>query len=173
VLLAVSAAAFVAGNLLFRRYADRDLRRPLRVLALAMAVTVAAFGTVRPTLAVSALLLAGSAFLGGGRTFLGNAFGLHVAPEQRVAVMSARAAANQFGYFVGAAVGGVALTVAGYDGLGIVLGLLFVAAAATLTPTAPAASASSEPRDLNGGFSPASCRLPPALSIPESKGHTC
>jgi predicted MFS family arabinose efflux permease len=56
VLLAASAAAFVAGNLLFRRYADRDLRRPLRALALAMAVTVAAFGTVRPTLAVSALL---------------------------------------------------------------------------------------------------------------------
>jgi predicted MFS family arabinose efflux permease len=64
---------------------------------------------------------------------LGNAFGLQAAPERRVAVMATRAAANQFGYFVGSAVGGIALAAAGYPGLAVVLGLLFVAAAAALS----------------------------------------
>ena len=47
--------------------------------------------------------------------------------------MGARAAANQFGYFVGSAAGGIALGLSGYPGLGIVLGALFVAAALPLT----------------------------------------
>jgi predicted MFS family arabinose efflux permease len=131
-LLAVAAAAFVGGNLVFRRLADRELRPLLYRLALAMAAAVALFGLLRPSAAVSALLFSIAAFLAGGRTFLGNAFGLQSAPERRMAVMAARAAANQFGYFVGSAIGGLALAFAGYGGLGLVLGLLSVAAAVPL-----------------------------------------
>lgn len=134
IVLALAAVAFAAGNLMSRRHTDDgDLRRRLVALALAMAVIVPLFGIVRPSSDVSAGLFAVAAFLGGARTLLGNAFGLQTAPEQRVAVMAARAAANQFGYFVGSAIGGIALAAAGYPGLAVVLGLLFVAAAAALS----------------------------------------
>jgi DHA1 family inner membrane transport protein len=133
IVLALAAAAFVAGNLTFRRYADGELRQPLIGLALAMAVIVPLVGAIRPDASVSAFLLAVAAFLGGGRTFLGNAYGLQAAPERRHAVMAARAAANQFGYFVGSAIAGAALAVASYPGLGLVLSLLLLAAAAVLT----------------------------------------
>jgi predicted MFS family arabinose efflux permease len=132
IVLAVAAAAFVAGNLTFRRFAGGDLRPLLIGLSLGMAVVVPLLGAVRPAASVSAVFLAVAAFLGGGRTLLGSAFGLSTVPERRVAVMAARAAANQFGYFVGSAVGGIALATSGYGGLGLVLGLLFVAAAASL-----------------------------------------
>jgi len=131
--LAAAAAAFVAGNLTFRRHAAADPRPLLVLLALAMAALVPLVGAIRPNEAVSAVLLSATAFLGGARTLLGNAFGLQAAPERRVALMATRAAANQFGYFLGSGVGGVALATAGYSGLGLVLGLLFAAAAASLT----------------------------------------
>ena len=76
-------------------------------------------------------MLSVAAFLAGGRVLAGNAFGLDADPPRRLAVMGARAAANQYGYFVGSAVGGVALAQAGYTGLGIVV-MLFAAAAMTL-----------------------------------------
>lgn len=137
VILALAAVAFAAGNLTSRRHAEGHLRQRLVALALTMAVVVALFGIARPSPAVSAGLFIVAAFLGGARTLLGNAFGLQAAPERRVAVMAARAAANQFGYFVGSAVGGLALAASGYAGFGVVLGLLFGAAAAALS-TRPA-----------------------------------
>jgi predicted MFS family arabinose efflux permease len=130
--LALAAAAFVAGNMTFRGRAAGDLRPTLVRLALAMAVLVPLVGGVRPNAAVSAVLLAATSFLGGARTLLGNAVGLQAAPERRVAIMATRAAANQFGYFVGSGIGGLALAGFGYPGLGLVLGLLFVAASASL-----------------------------------------
>jgi len=135
VLLSLSAAAFTVGNLVFRRVADTDdPRRALIRLALGMGLLVTLLGTVRPTAAVSMILFTATAFLGGGRTLLGSSYGFRAAPERRVAAMAARAAANQFGYFVGAAVGGAALAAWGYTGFGVLLGLLFVVAAVTLTP---------------------------------------
>ena len=50
-------------------------------------------------------------------------------PEDRVAVMSMRAAANQFGYLLGAAAGGLALALGGFPMLGVTLGSLFLTAA--------------------------------------------
>ena len=38
----------------------------------------------------------------------------------------------QFGYFTGSVAGGAALSAGGYGGLGVTMGLLFLAAAATL-----------------------------------------
>jgi predicted MFS family arabinose efflux permease len=62
----------------------------------------------------------------GGRTIAGSSFGLDAAPDQRVAVMSLRAAAIQFGYLLGAASGGAALAAGGYGVLGATLGALFL-----------------------------------------------
>jgi predicted MFS family arabinose efflux permease len=131
--LALTAVAFVAGNMTARRHAAGDLRPSLVRLALAMAVLVPLVGTLRPSPTVSAVLLSATAFLGGARTLLGNAVGLQAAPERRVAIMATRAAANQFGYFVGSGLGGIALASFGYPGFGMLLGLLFVGAAASLT----------------------------------------
>lgn len=131
-ILALAALAFTAGNLTFRRHAGADPRPLLVALALALAVVVPLLGALRIDGALSALLLVVAAFLGGARTLLGNAYGLHVAPDRRVSAMAARAAANQFGYFLGSAVGGAALAAFGYPGLGVSLGALFVGAAAAL-----------------------------------------
>jgi predicted MFS family arabinose efflux permease len=90
-----------------------------------MAVLVALFGLLRPAPAVSAALLAAVSFLGGGRTLLGNAYGLAAGPERRLPAMAARAAANQLGTFVGASAAGAALAAGGYGLLGLVLALGF------------------------------------------------
>jgi DHA1 family inner membrane transport protein len=128
--LAGAAGAYVAGNLAFRGFADSDhVRVPLLRLSLLLAVAVPLFGTIRPGLSVSAALFAAAAFVAGGRTLLGNAFGLRAAPERLLALMGARAASTQFGYFLGSAAAGVALQAAGYAGLGFALGGFFVAAA--------------------------------------------
>jgi predicted MFS family arabinose efflux permease len=131
--LALAASAFVAGSLFFRRSVTGDTRRSLMRMALALAVLMVLVGAVRESFLASGILLSGAAFVAGGRTLLGSSFGLAAAPEHRMALMGARAAANQFGYFFGAAIGGVAIAVSGYAGLGLVLGTLFVAAALSLS----------------------------------------
>ena len=60
----------------------------------------------------------------------GQRLGLDAAPDQRVAVMSVRAAAIEFGYLLGAASGGAALAAGGYGLLGVTLGALFLLAVA-------------------------------------------
>jgi predicted MFS family arabinose efflux permease len=126
--LGVGALVYVPGNLLFRRWVDAHGRLLLVVLALSAAATVAVIGAVRPspwfTLALFSLLC----FLAGGRTLAGSARGLGLAPELRLGVTGVRTAALQSGYFVGAAVGGIALAVGGYPALGLAFGALFVGA---------------------------------------------
>jgi len=86
-------------------------------------------------------VLAAMAFVNGWRSMIASALGMDAAPQDRVAAMSMRAAANQFGYLLGAATGGLALAVAGFAGLGIALACLFGAAALVhapaLVPAAP------------------------------------
>ena len=61
------------------------------------------------------------AFVNGWRSMVASALGMDTAPEDKLAVMSMRAAANQFGYLLGAAAGGLALAVGGFPGLGVAL----------------------------------------------------
>ena len=130
--LAAGAVAYVGGNLAGRRFAERHARRQLIALATLLALAIPLFGAVRPSVLASALLFALAAFVAGGRTLIGNLVGLEVAPEQRLAAMGIRTAAVQLGYFLGSGAAGLALGVAGYTGLGLTLGLFFVAAAAAL-----------------------------------------
>jgi len=125
-LLALAAVAFALGNLVFRRLVSAASRSTLIRLAVGMALLVGLFGVLRPAPEVSAALLAAVSFLGGGRTLLGNAYGLAVRPERRLPAMAARAAANQLGTFVGAATAGAALAAGGYSLFGLVLSLEFV-----------------------------------------------
>jgi predicted MFS family arabinose efflux permease len=127
--LAAAAAAYAAGNAVFRRVVECRARLLLVRLSLVLAATVALLGLVRPALPVSAAIFAAAGFAAGGRTLIGSAVGLEAAPEQRRAVMGARTAAQQLGYFLGSAVAGVALAAGGYPMLGVVLALVFVASA--------------------------------------------
>jgi MFS transporter, DHA1 family, inner membrane transport protein len=135
--LAGAAGAFAAGNVAFRSLVGVDDRRLIIRLSLALVVLLPVFGAIRPGLAVSAALMAAAAFVAAGRMLVGNAFGLTTAPDQRLAVMSVRAAANQFGYFLGAGVAGTALAAAGYAGLGLALGGFFAVAVLPLIIARP------------------------------------
>lgn len=125
-LLALAAVAFALGNLVFRRFVPAASPTTLVRLALGMALLAGLFGVVRPAPGISAALLAALSFLGGGRTLLGNAYGLAARPERRLPAMAARAAANQLGTFLGAATAGAALAAGGYGLFGAVLALEFV-----------------------------------------------
>ncbi|MGZ4413736.1 MAG: hypothetical protein ACXVRZ_05075 [Gaiellaceae bacterium] len=131
-LLAVSAGAYVAGNLTCRRLVRPEPRRLLALLAAILAVTDSLFGLARPDVATSTILLSSAAFTAGARTLVASSFALATTPHLRPAVTSLRAATMQFGYFVGSIAGGVALTAGGYNALGAIMGLLFLGAAATL-----------------------------------------
>ena len=127
--LGFGALVYVPGNLLFRRWVDAHGRLLLIFLALSAAVTVALLGSLRSSLWLSVALFAALCFIAGGRTLAGSARGLGLAPELRLGVTGVRTAAIQSGYFVGAAVGGVALAVGGYSALGLAFAALFVGAA--------------------------------------------
>ena len=100
---------YVPGNLLFRRWVDAHSRLLLVTLALACAVVTAALRGRAPERVGELRALRGPRFLAGGRTLAGSARGLNLAPALRLGVTGLRTAALQFGSFVGAAVGGVAL----------------------------------------------------------------
>ena len=125
-LLALAAVAFAVGNFVFRRFVPAASPSTLVRLALGMALLAGLFGVLRPAPGVSAVLLAALSFLGGGRTLLGNAYGLAARPERRLPAMAARAAANQLGMFLGAATAGAALAVGGYSLYGVVLAVEFM-----------------------------------------------
>jgi MFS transporter, DHA1 family, inner membrane transport protein len=147
-ILAGAAVAYMPGNFLARRHVDR-LARPLLIwVALASGAVVATLGAARPGVAWSFAVFATLAFLAGARTIAGSTYGLDRAPEEKLVVMSLRAAALQFGYLVGSATGGLALTLGGYPALGAVLAALFALAAVPhlLTP----AGRDTAPRDLTG-----------------------
>ena len=79
------------------------------------------------------------AFVNGWRSMVASSLGMDTAPDDKVAVMAMRAAANQFGYLLGAAAGGLALAVAGFPGLGVALAGMFLAATLMHLPAAPRA----------------------------------
>ena len=127
-LLGLVFVAYLPSSLLFRRWIDRASGHLLVVLALGAACVAALIGVVRPAVWVSVLLLAAYVFLNAGRTISGSAFGLDAAPGRAVAAMGVRASATQFGYLVGGALGGIALTFGGYPALGLTFAGLYVLA---------------------------------------------
>jgi predicted MFS family arabinose efflux permease len=127
-ILGAAALGYFPGTLLARRYVEAAARPLLVGLGLALALTVGAFGLLRPAWWLSALVLAIAMGFAGARTIAGSAFGLDAAPEQRVGVMGIRAAAVQLGYLLGAGLGGMALAAGGYGALGSLLALLFLLA---------------------------------------------
>ena len=132
--LGAMAAAMVPGTFTARRRAARASSGLLAALTAFQGGAVLVLGTVRPTAALTLALLAAMAFVNGWRSMVASSLGMDTAPEDKLAVMSMRAAANQFGYLLGAAAGGLALAIAGFPGFGAALAGMFAAAALVHMP---------------------------------------
>jgi predicted MFS family arabinose efflux permease len=70
------------------------------------------------------------AFNNGWRSMVASQLGMDTGRGDNVGVMSLRAAANQFGYLLGAAVGGAAVAAGGFSAFGVVLAAMFAISAA-------------------------------------------
>jgi predicted MFS family arabinose efflux permease len=126
--LGLMAVAMLPGTFTARRHAARATPALLTSLTAVQGVSVLVLGAVRPAAALTFALLATMAFVNGWRSMVASALGMDTAPEDKIAVMAVRAAANQFGYLLGAAAGGLALALSGFTGLGVALSGLFAAA---------------------------------------------
>jgi predicted MFS family arabinose efflux permease len=125
VLLGAAALGALPGNMLARPWLARRARELLVVLGAAAAALTVVFGTVRPGAAVSTAILALAVLVASTRTVAGSALALQAAAKRRTAAMGIRAATGQFGYLLGAAVGGAALAAGGYQLLVVSLAALF------------------------------------------------
>jgi predicted MFS family arabinose efflux permease len=126
--LGAMAAAMIPGTFTARRHAARASSALLTSLTAFQGVAVLVLGAVRPAALITVAVLAVMAFVNGWRSMVASALGMDTAPEDKIAVMAVRAAANQFGYLLGAAAGGLALAVSGFTGLGVALAGLFAGA---------------------------------------------
>lgn len=135
-LLGIVAAAYLPGNFLARRLISARALSVLVISAAGLAGLVALFGTVRPGVVFSTVILALLAFFAGGRTIAGAAVGLRLSEGRRLAAMSIRTAVLQFGYLIGTALGGLVLPVWGYAGMGWTFAGLFVLAGTVQLRTA-------------------------------------
>jgi MFS transporter, DHA1 family, inner membrane transport protein len=126
--LGLMAAAMLPGTFAARRRAAHATPALLAGLTAIQAAAVACLCALRVGVGVTLAVLAVMAFVNGSRSMAASALGMDRAPQDRVAVMSMRAAANQLGYLLGAAVGGLALALGGFSALGLTLAALFAAA---------------------------------------------
>ena len=132
--LGVAAAVMVPGTIL-GRHRDAHATPALLVgLTLVQAVMVIALMTVAGGAVAALAVLSVGAFVNGWRSMLASSLGMDAAPDDEVAVMALRAAANQFGYLVGAATGGIALAFGGFPAVGAVFAALFVLGAVAHVP---------------------------------------
>ena len=132
--LSATAAAMLPGTFVARRSASRATPALLATLTAVQGASVLVLGTVRPTAALTLAVLGCMAYVNGWRSMVASTVGMGTAPEDKVAVMAMRAAANQFGYLLGAAAGGLALAVAGFSGLGVALAGMFLVAVVIQMP---------------------------------------
>ena len=127
VALAAVAVAYLLGNRRAGHGAPERARWTMLATSLAAAVTVALTWTVTPAVAVTLVLFAISGALVATRTVAGTVFGFSVAGDLGREVGTVRAVTTQLGYLIGALAGGAALALAGFAGIGVVMGGLFLA----------------------------------------------
>ncbi|MEA2388649.1 MAG: transporter, family, inner rane transport protein, partial [Thermoleophilaceae bacterium] len=122
-LLAAGSSAFLIATLSTDRIVRRvGARRPVVVAgALAMGGFAAVIFNVTPSVGFTVVLFFVMALCGGLRATSSSALALSQLPAQPGSMMAARTAAAQFGYMVGAVLGGVVLAVADFGALGFVL----------------------------------------------------
>jgi predicted MFS family arabinose efflux permease len=148
--LGAAAAAMLPGTFSARRHAARATPAMLMTLTVLQGGAVLMLGTVRPAAALTLALLSAMAFVNGWRSMVASALGMDSAPADPIAVMSMRAAANQFGYLLGAAAGGLALATGGFGALGATLAAMFAAAALVHAPALLRTRSSTRSTDPKG-----------------------
>jgi predicted MFS family arabinose efflux permease len=129
-LLAAGAAAHLAASTRSGTFVGLVPRRRLAAgsaLIMAILLFVLLQQTVSVPLAVATFCLV--AFAAGVRSPASSGLGLEQLPRHPGAMMAARTAATQFGYLLGAVIGGAVIAHGGYGTLGIVLGLGMAASA--------------------------------------------
>jgi predicted MFS family arabinose efflux permease len=124
--LGAGAVAMLPGTFAARRRAARPTPALLATLTTVQGGAVLVLGAVRPSIVLTLAVFAAMAYVNGWRSMVASSTGMGSAPDDKVAVMAMRAAANQFGYLLGAAAGGLALAGAGFTGLGVALAVLFL-----------------------------------------------
>ena len=127
VALAAVAVAYLLGNRRAGHGAPERARWTMLATSLAAAVAVVLTWTVTPVVAVTLVLFAISGALVATRTVAGTVYGFSVAGDLGREVGTVRAVTTQLGYLIGALAGGAALAVAGFAGIGVVMGGLFLA----------------------------------------------
>jgi predicted MFS family arabinose efflux permease/ribosomal protein S18 acetylase RimI-like enzyme len=127
VALAAVAVAYLVGNRRAGHGAPERARWTMLATSLAAAVAVTLTWTVTPVVAVTLVLFAISGALVATRTVAGTVYGFSVAGDLGREVGTVRAVTTQLGYLIGALAGGAALAVAGFAGIGVVMGGLFLA----------------------------------------------
>jgi len=132
--LGLMAVAMLPGTFTARRIAAHATLGLLAILTVFQSAAVLALGALRPGAGVTVALLVIMAFVNGRRSMIASTLGMDAAPEDRVAVMSIRAAANQLGYLLGAVAGGLALALGGFPVMGLTLAALYLAAALIHSP---------------------------------------
>lgn len=146
-ILGAGAVLYLPGNSLSRRMMGVGPVKLMAGFALCLAVAIVAFVSTVTPLPLAIAGFGAAVFFAAGRSFAGAALGLQLSEGRRLAAMSVRAAADQFGYLAGAVVGGVLLDLWGYPGVGIGLGFLMVVAAlVVLADTLPRADHLPDPR---------------------------
>src|SRR5215216_654346 len=114
--LGAMAVAMLPGTFFARGGAAHATPGLLTALTAVQGGAVLVLGAARPTAALTLAVLAVMAFINGWRSMVASALGMGTAPEDKLAVMAMRAAANQFGYLLGGAAGGLAFARAGFTG---------------------------------------------------------
>lgn len=146
-ILGAGAVLYLPGNSLSRRMLDVGPVRLMIGFGLCSALALVVFVSTTTPLPLAIAGFGAGVFFAAGRGFAGAALGLQLSEGRRLAAMSVRAAADQFGYLAGAVVGGVLLDVWGYPGVGIGLGaLMVVASLVLLADTLPRAGGFPDPR---------------------------
>jgi predicted MFS family arabinose efflux permease len=133
-ILGAGAILYLPGNSLSRRMIEVGPVRLMAGFALFAAVTIAVFVSTSTPLPLAVGGFGAAVFFAAGRSFAGAASGLQLSEGRRLAAMSVRASADQFGYLAGAVVGGVLLDIWGFVGAGIGFGVLMMASALVLLP---------------------------------------
>ena len=128
ILLAIVAAAFLAGNRWGGRCGPARARRVMLGEASRPLLAVALTWSVTPNLAPTLVLFAFAAFVTAARMVAGTVYGFSVAGERGREVGAVRAASTQIGYLLGSLLGGLAIAIGGLGLLAVVYGALFVGA---------------------------------------------
>ncbi len=128
--LGLAAASYLPGSLIFRRVVDVQQRMLLVGMPIVAAVVVGALFVIQSALWLSVTLFSLITFIASGRSLAGSSAGLEFHPTLRLPLMGVRTAGMQFGYLLGAGVGGAALAIGGYGLAGAVFAVFYLAAAA-------------------------------------------